>query len=169
MNTSRLLMTGLLGLALTGCGGGDMDDLQQFMAEAGKDMQGKIEPLPQIKPYEPFTYDAFDLPDPFKPRKLSPYGGGNLQPDLTRPKEPLEAYSLETLKMVGTIGKKESGLQAVVATPDRAIYHVRAGNYIGQNFGLVTKITDTEITLKEIVQDSAGDWAERTSTLTLQE
>jgi type IV pilus assembly protein PilP len=170
VSTSRLLMLGFLTATLTACGGGDMEDLQQFMADAGKDMQGKIEPLPQIKPYEPFTYDAFDLPDPFKPRKLSPSGGGgSLQPDLARPKEPLEAYSLETLKMVGTIGKKGGGLQAVIATPDKAIYHVRAGNYMGQNFGLITKITDTEITLKEIVQDSAGDWAERTSTLTLQE
>jgi type IV pilus assembly protein PilP len=162
-------MLGVLTATLTACGGSDMEDLQQFMNEAGKDMQGKIEPLPQIKPYEPFSYNAFDLPDPFKPRKLSPAGGGGgLQPDLTRPKEPLEAYSLETLKMVGMIGKK-NGVHAVIATPDRGIYHVRAGNYMGQNFGLITKITDTEITLKEIVQDSAGDWAERTSTLTLQE
>jgi type IV pilus assembly protein PilP len=169
MRTCRLLLTGFLAAALTACGGGNTDDLQQFMNEAGKDMQGKIEPLPQIRPYEPFTYNAFDLPDPFKPRKLSPAGGGGgLQPDLTRPKEPLESYSLETLKMVGMIGKK-SGLHAVIRTPDKAIYHVRAGNYMGQNFGLITAVTDTEITLKEIVQDSAGDWAERTSTLTLQE
>jgi type IV pilus assembly protein PilP len=159
---------GVVTVALTACGGGDMEDLHQFMSEAGKDMQGKIEPLPQIKPYEPFSYNAFELPDPFKPRKLSAKGGGGLQPDLTRPKEPLEAYSLETLKMVGMVGRK-NGIHGVIAAPDKTIYHVRAGNYMGQNFGLITKITDTEITLKEIVQDSAGDWAERTSTLTLQE
>lgn len=169
MNASRLLTMVFLAATLTACGGGDMEDLKQFMDEAGKDMQGKIEPLPQIKPYEPFSYDAFAMPDPFKPRKLSPAGGGGgLQPDLTRPKEPLEAYSLETLKMVGMISKK-TGVHAVIATPDKAIYHVRSGNYMGQNFGLITKISDTEITLKEIVQDSAGDWAERTSTMTLQE
>ncbi|KAB2314751.1 pilus assembly protein PilP [Betaproteobacteria bacterium SCN2] len=169
MKASRLLMTFFLAAALTACGGGDMEDLQRFMDEAGKDMQGKIEPLPQIKPYEPFSYEAFDLPDPFKPRKLSAAGGGGgLQPDLTRPREPLEAYSLETLKMVGMISKK-NGTHAVIATPDKTIYHVRAGNYMGQNFGLISRITDTEITLKEIVQDSAGDWAERTSTMTLQE
>lgn len=169
MSASRLLTMVFLAATLTACGGGDMEDLRQFMDEAGKDMQGKIEPLPQIKPYEPFSYDAFDLPDPFKPRKLSPSGGGGgLQPDLTRPKEPLEAYSLETLKMVGMISKK-TGIHAVIATPDKAVYHVRAGNYMGQNFGMISSITDTEITLKEIVQDSAGDWAERTSTMTLQE
>lgn len=169
MNRGRLLILGFLTATLTACGGGDVEDLQQFMSEAGKDMQGKIEPLPQIKPYESFGYDAFDLPDPFKPRKLSPSGGGGgLQPDLTRPKEPLETYSLETLKMVGMVSKK-GVIHAVIGAPDKSIYHVRAGNYMGQNFGLITKITDTDITLKEIVQDSAGDWAERTSTLTLQE
>ncbi|MEW6132653.1 MAG: pilus assembly protein PilP [Pseudomonadota bacterium] len=145
-----------------------MEDLHAFMAEAGKDMQGKVEPLPQIKPYEPFSYNAFDLPDPFKPRKLTPSGGGGEQPDLTRPKEPLEAYSLESLKMVGVISKGDS-IHAVIATPDKTIYHVRPGNYMGQNFGLITQVTDIDITLKEIVQDSAGDWVERTSTLTLQE
>ena len=155
-------------LALTGCGGGNMQDLQTFVAETGKDMQGKIEPLPQVKVYEPFTYNAFDLPDPFKPRKLSTGGGGGMQPDLNRPKEPLEAFSLETLKMVGMLSK-DGEVNAVIKTPDNAIYHVKKGNYIGQNFGLVTQISDSEVTLREIVQDSAGDWSERISTLILQE
>lgn len=158
-----------ISLLLVSCGGIGTDDLEKFVAESGKDMQGKVEPLPQIKPYEPFNYEAFDVPDPFKPRKLSPAGGGGgLQPDLSRPKEPLEAYSLETLKMVGVVSKK--GLtHAVVAAPDKGVYHVHVGNYMGQNFGLITKITESEINLKEIVQDSAGDWTERTSALTLQE
>ena len=155
-------------LGLTGCGGGGMEDLRTFVAETGKDMQGKIEPLPEVKAYEPFTYDAFDLPDPFKPRKLSTGGGGGIQPDLTRPKEPLEAFSLETLKVVGTLSKN-GVIHVVIKTPDNAIYHVRKGNYVGQNFGLITKISDSEVTLREIVQDSAGDWSERTSTLILQE
>lgn len=158
----------MLVLILAGCSGGGMDDLQTFVAETGKDMQGKIEPLPEVKLYEPFTYDAFDLPDPFKPRKLSTGGGGGLQPDLTRPKEPLEAFSLETLKMVGVMAKK-GVIHAVIKTPDNAIYHVRKGNYVGQNFGLITQINDSEISLREIVQDSAGDWSERISTLILQE
>jgi type IV pilus assembly protein PilP len=158
----------LAALGLAGCGGGNMEDLQRFVAETGKDMQGKIEPLPEVKVYEPFTYSAFDLPDPFKPRKLSMGGGGGLQPDLTRPKEPLEAFSLETLKMVGVLSRKGT-VHAVIKTPDNAVYHVRKGNYVGQNFGLITQITDTEVTLREIVQDSAGDWSERMSSLILQE
>jgi type IV pilus assembly protein PilP len=153
---------------LAGCGGGNMEDLQTFVAETGKDMQGKIEPLPEVKVYEPFTYNAFDLPDPFKPRKLSTGGGGGMQPDLNRPKEPLEAFSLETLKMVGMVSR-QGVVHAVIKTPDNAIYHVRKGNYVGQNFGLITQISDSEVSLREIVQDSAGDWSERTSTLILQE
>ena len=164
----RRLAPVLLALGLAGCGAGSMDDLQTFVTETGRDMQGKIEPLPQVKVYEPFTYNAFDLPDPFKPRKLSSGGGGGMQPDLNRPKEPLEAFSLETLKMVGVLAR-QGVIHAVVKTPDNAIYHVKKGNYVGQNFGLVTQIDDSQITLREIVQDSAGDWSERASTLNLQE
>jgi type IV pilus assembly protein PilP len=164
----KRLATLLIVLGLTGCGGGGMDDLQTFVAETGRDMQGKIEPLPQVKVYEPFTYNAFDLPDPFKPRKLSTGGGGGMQPDLNRPKEPLEAYSLETLKMVGMLSK-QGVIHAVIKTPDNTIYHVKKGNYAGQNFGVITQISDGEVSLREIVQDSAGDWSERTSTLLLQE
>jgi len=158
----------LIALGLAGCGGGNMDDLQVFVAESGKDMQGKIEPLPQVTPYDPFTYDAFDLPDPFKPRKLSTGGGGGMQPDLDRPREPLESFALETLKMVGMLSQGGK-IHAVIKTPDNTIYHVKPGNYLGQNFGLITKITDSEVTLRENVQDSAGDWTERTSTLISQE
>jgi type IV pilus assembly protein PilP len=164
----RRLASIVIVLGLAGCGGNGMEDLQSFVAETGKDMQGRIEPLPEVKVYEPFTYNAFDLPDPFKPRKLSTGGGGGMQPDLNRPKEPLEAFSLETLKMVGTLSR--GGVtHAVIKTPDNAIYHIRKGNYVGQNFGLVTQISEGEVTLREIVQDSAGDWSERTSTLILQE
>jgi type IV pilus assembly protein PilP len=152
---------------LAGCNGGEMDDLRRFVDETGKDSQGKIEPLPEVKVYEPFTYNAFDLPDPFKPRKLTSSGGG-MEPDFARPKEPLESFSLETLKMVGVLSKK-GVIHAVIKTPDNAIYHVRKGNYVGQNFGLITRIGESEVTLREIVQDSAGDWSERTSTLNLQE
>jgi type IV pilus assembly protein PilP len=164
----KRLATLFLMLGLAGCGAGSMDDLQTFVAETGKDMQGKIDPLPEVKVYESFTYNAFDLPDPFKPRKLSTGGGGGMQPDLNRPKEPLEAFSLETLKMVGMLAK-QGVVHAVIKTPENAIYHVRKGNYVGQNFGLITQIGDNEVTLREIVQDSAGDWSERISTLILQE
>ena len=155
-------------LALAACGGESHQDLRAWMATQGEGVKGKLEPLPQMKPYEPFTYNAFDLPDPFKPRKIEPGrgGGSKLAPDLARRKEPLEAFPLESLNMVGSMqqGKATYGL---VRTPERDVFQVRVGNYMGQDYGVVTAITDAEIRLKELVQDSAGDWTERSSTLQL--
>jgi len=132
---------------------------------------GRIPPLPDVKPYEPFTYDAYNLVDPFKPRKIEPpksAAGGGIQPDLTRRKEPLEAYPLENLRMVGTLQQNKQ-TYALVKSPDNNLFRVKSGNYLGQNFGLITDISESTIKLKEIVQDSGGDWTERVSTLTLAE
>ena len=155
------------GLVLAGCGGESHQDLRAWMAEQGKGARGKLDPLPQVKPYEPFAYNAFDLPDPFKPRKIEPTKGvSKLAPDLTRRKEPLEAYPLESLNMVGTL-QKDKAIYALVRTPDRDLYQVRTGNYMGQNYGVVVGVTDGEVKLRELVQDGAGDWTERSSTLQL--
>jgi type IV pilus assembly protein PilP len=154
---------------LASCGGESHQDLRAWMADQGKGQKGKLEPLPQMKPYEPFAYNAFDLPDPFKPRKIEPSkSGSKLAPDLARRKEPLEAYPLESLNMVGTM-QRERTMYALVRTPEKDLYQVRAGNYLGQNFGVVTGITDNEIKLRELVQDGAGDWTERSSALQLQQ
>ncbi len=167
--TGRTAFVGAVALVLAGCGGESHQDLREWMREQGKGAQGKLEPLPQIHPYEPFAYNAFDLPDPFKPRKIEPAKGNDrLAPDLARRREPLESYPLESLTMVGTLAK-DKNVYALVRTPDKDIYQVRAGNFMGQNFGVVTGISDTEIKLKELVQDSAGDWTERSSTLQLQQ
>jgi type IV pilus assembly protein PilP len=156
-------------LALAGCGGESHQDLRTWMSEQGKGARGKLDPLPQIKPYDPFAYNAFDLPDPFKPRKIEPTkGASKLAPDLARRKEPLEAYPLESLSMVGTLERNKT-IFALVRTPDRDVYQIRAGNYVGQNFGVVTGIGEGEVKLKELVQDGAGDWTERSSTLQLQQ
>jgi type IV pilus assembly protein PilP len=156
-------------LALAGCGGESHQDLRTWMSEQGKGARGRLDPLPQIKPYDPFAYNAFDLPDPFKPRKIEPTkGASKLAPDLARRKEPLEAYPLESLSMVGTLERNKT-IYALVRTPDRDVYQVRAGNYVGQNFGVVTGIGEGEVKLKELVQDGAGDWTERSSTLQLQQ
>jgi len=153
---------------LGGCGGESHQDLRAWMADQGKNSKGQLEPVPQIKPYEPFNYNAYDLPDPFKPRKIEAVkGNSKLAPDLARRREPLESYPLESLSMVGTL-EKGKGVYGLVRTPEKDIYQVHAGNYMGQNFGVVTGITDSEIKLKELVQDGSGDWAERSSTLNLQ-
>ena len=158
----------LLTLTLAACGGAN-DDTREFVKNAGKDLRGKVTPLPEVKPYEPFTYEAMDLPDPFKPRKLAPpKGGGGLQPDFNRPKEALESFTLESLKMVGTL-QRDKVMYAIIKTPENSLYRVKPGNYIGQNFGIITQVTENEVKLTEIVQDSAGDWTERNSSLTLTE
>ena len=159
----------MVGTLLAACGGESHQDLRAWMAEQGKGTRGRLDPVPQIKPYEPFAYNAFDLPDPFKPRKIEPVKGestSKLAPDLARRKEPLEAYPLESLSMVGTLEKGRT-LYALVKTPERDIYQVRQGNHMGQNYGVIVGITDTEIRLKELMQDGAGDWSERSSTLNL--
>jgi type IV pilus assembly protein PilP len=156
-------------LVLAACGG-EMDELKQFVRESEKGLARRIEPLPPVKPFEPFTYEGFDLPDPFKPRKLQDRkdgGAGGLAPDLNRRKEPLEAFPLEQLKMVGTLSQGKDTYALVRA--EKTLYRVKKGNYMGQNFGLITDVTENEIKLKEIVQDSAGDWAERQSVLPLLE
>jgi len=152
---------------LVGCGGGGDEDLRAWMAEQGASSRGKIEPIPAMRPYEAFTYNAFDQPDPFKPRKIET-GKGSRGPDLSRRKEALEAFPLETLKMVGTVQRGQAIIGLVKATDNR-VFQVRQGNYMGQNFGVITAVADGEITLKELFQDGAGDWAERQSKIMLQE
>jgi type IV pilus assembly protein PilP len=154
---------------LAGCGPSSHKDLVDWMNEQGKGVRGHLAPLPTIKPYEPFVYNDFDLPDPFKPRKIEPTKSDNtnkLAPDLNRRKEPLEAYPLESLSMVGTLEKGRTRY-ALVKTPDKDLYQVRQGMHMGQNYGVITDVTDTDIKLKELMQDGSGDWSERTSTLNL--
>ena len=156
---------------LASCGGEQFSDLRQFVKASDDLPHGRIPPLPDVRPYEPFAYDAYTLIDPFKPRKIEPpktVAGGGVQPDLTRRKEPLEAYPLENLRMVGTLQQNKANY-ALVKGPDNNLFRVKPGNYMGQNFGLITEISESTIKLKEIVQDSGGDWTERVSTLTLAE
>lgn len=165
----RIALLVIAALSVASCGGESHQDLRTWMAEQGKGARGKLDPLPQIRPYDPFTYNAFDLPDPFKPRKIeAAKSSSKLAPDLTRRKEPLESYPLEALAMVGTLEKNKT-VYALVRTPEKDVYQVRSGNYLGQNYGVVTGIGDNEVKLKELVQDGAGDWAERSSTLQLQQ
>jgi type IV pilus assembly protein PilP len=165
---SKWVALSVLFLTLTACSGGDGDDLDKFMLEAPKTMTKNVEPLPQVRPYIPLQFNADGaLYDPFKPRKVA--SNGSFQPDLNRPKEPLEAFSLENLKYVGALSQKKS-VYALIKTPDNTINQVRVGNYIGTNYGLITAINDNEITVKEIIQDDlSGDWVERVSSLSLQE
>ena len=159
-----------IALAMLGGCSSEIDELKTFVRDSEKGLPRRIEPLPAVKPFEPFTYEGFDLPDPFKPRKLTgprEGAGSGVAPDMNRRKEPLEAFPLESLKMVGTLS--QAGETYALVRADKTLYRVKKGNYMGQNFGLITDVTESEIKLKEIVQDSAGDWAERQSVLPLLE
>src|SRR6186713_3019221 len=152
----RLWLPIVLCCGLAACGGEQYSDLRQFVKDSEKLPHGRIPPLPDVKPYEPFTYDAYNLIDPFKPRKIEPpktQAGGGVQPDLARRKEPLEAYPLENLRMVGTL-QRDKIMYALVRANDKSVYQVRPGNYMGQNFGIITAISEGDIRLRELVQDS---------------
>ena len=163
----------LLGcLALAGCGERYLDDVKKFVKDSDKLPPGRVPPLPEVKPYEAFTYDAYDLIDPFKPRKITPpkavAGAGGIQPDFNRRKEPLEAYPLENLKMVGTLrlGGRTYGL---VQTRDGLVHRVLPGNHLGQADGRITGIEEGKISLIEIVPDGMGGFIERPAALALSE
>lgn len=168
MNTRAVILA--LACLLASCAGEEHSDLKQFVKDSDNLPRARIPPVPEAKPYEPFTYDAFKLTDPFKPRKIEPpkNGGGGVRPDFNRRREPLEAYALENLRMVGTLEQKKA-VFALVKTPDNNLFRVKPGNYMGQNFGRITSITDSNIKLREIVQDSGGNWEEKEQTLQLQD
>ena len=161
----------LLTVFLAGCSGEEHSDLKQELNNLSKDLRGKIDPLPVVKPYEPVPYAASDMPDPFGPAKIElvtkSASGGGLKPDLNRPKEPLESYPLESLRMVGVLQQSKQTFALVKA--DTSLYRVKVGNYLGQNFGLVTSIGENQVQLRELVQDATGDWTERQSTMQLLE
>lgn len=167
----RIIALLVVCLLLGACAGDEHSDLKLWMDGVARDVKGKVPPLPQVRPYEAVAYDAASLIDPFKPAKIGAAekkaSSGGLQPNMDRPREPLEAYPLESLKYVGVMTKKR-GSFAIIQV-DGSLYQVKPGNYMGQNFGVITKVSESEVVLKELVQDSAGEWAERVSTLVLQE
>lgn len=158
----------LLATVLGGCGS-DMNDLHQYSAGIKARPKGKIEPLPQIKPYETYAYPA-NLRDPFtpslEPAMVSAKAGP--RPNPNRHKEALEGFPLDTLRLVGNLGRAGEEWSLIKA-PDGSVYRVKPGNYLGQNEGHITKITDQGIELIELIEDGQGGWIERPASLTLSE
>lgn len=158
---------------LSACGGED-EELRQWMVDVKKEVRPAVSTLTEPRTFEPFVYDDRDRIDPFDPtklanalRKLAAKSNNGLAPDMNRRKEPLEGFPLDSIAMVGYLLK--GGQRTALVRAEGVIYEVRLGNYVGENFGLVTKISDSDITLKEVVQDASGEWVERISTLELQE
>jgi type IV pilus assembly protein PilP len=164
-------------LSLTGCLASEQDELRQWMQEERNSIRPQVTPIPEPTKFFPQSYTGESLTEPFSSEKLASVMRGSLaatvtnsallDAELNRRKQPLEAYPLDTMRMVGSLTK--DGQLVALLKVDSLLYQVRAGSYLGQNYGRITKISETEITLREIAQDAAGEWAERPAALQLQE
>ena len=158
----------LLALLVTGYQQKEKENLSQFVVNAGKMKAKEIEPIPNIKPVELFAYSAQEFADPFNIQNLKPRqvvsarsGAG---PDTNRRREPLENYPLDSLKMVGTLFR-ENERRVILKTPEGAVQTVVVGNYLGQNYGKIVSIEESEIVVEEQVLNSAGTWVGRDASI----
>lgn len=162
---------------LTACIGGDEEEIQQWMQQQRAATKPKVEPIPEPKQFKPEAYTQEAQVEPFSNQKLAmalkreqQQGSASaalLAPELQRRKEPLEAYPLDAMTMVGSLMKQ--GQPVALIKVDNLLYQVKPGNYLGQNYGKITKVGESEVVLRELVQDAAGEWVERVATLQLQE
>ena len=167
MNRAAILGACVL---LAGCAGGSEDDLQAWMDEQAKTMRGAVRALPELKPFPVVAYAGTQGDDPYRSARMEPErraSAGALRPDMDRRREPLESYPLESVQMVGILMQGRNTHALIKA--NNALHQVKVGNYMGQNFGVVTQITENQVTLRELVEDLYGDWVERITPLTLQE
>ncbi len=168
----RTAALALLAATLLGACSDEQQEVRAWMEDQRKHTPTIKDKIAPPKSFEPFRYEALDQSDPFSQTRLSARGGmvapaSTITPDLKRRREALEEYPLDAIRMVGHMSNGRSSFALLQV--DSMVYQARVGNYAGQNFGLITRVTDTEIKLKELVQDAAGDWVERESALRLQE
>jgi type IV pilus assembly protein PilP len=159
--------------ALVGCGA-NIEELTQWMEQQKRAAKPNVEPITAPKKFVPQPYSAITGVEPFSSQKIltgTRVDGGQSNPMLAaqmrRRKEPLEAYPLDAMKMVGMVSRQ--GRPYALVEVDKLLHYVKTGEYMGQNYGVITKIDETELSLRELVQDAAGEWIERTTTLQLQE
>lgn len=176
MKAPSTWMTGIVvSCVLAGCGGGDHEDIKQWMGEAARDLRGRVPPLPELKPFPIVSYNAAEKLDPFSLGRVEPEKkeeGGGKKPDFERPREQLENFPMESLSFIGIVRKEKTKIHHVLIQADGVVYQVGKGNYLGQNFGRIVEIADNQIKLVETVQDPSGqsnDWVEREMTLQLQD
>lgn len=159
--------------ALVGCTG-SQEELQQWIEQQRREVKPNVPPLSAPKKFIPQAYLAGNAVEPFSAQKLTVaikqearQSNSLLAAEINRRKEPLEAYPIDSMSMVGSVTKQ--GRPYALLRVDNLLYQVKTGDYLGQNYGKITKITETDISFREIVQDAAGEWIERTSSLQLQE
>lgn len=169
----RWLLSAAVLTALGACSG-DQDELHGWMDRQRQEVRPSVQPLSPPQKFNPEAYAGLDGVEPFSTQKLTGalkqearQPNSAVSAELNRRKEPLEAFPLDSMSMVGSVNRK--GVQYALLKVDNLLYQVKVGEYLGQNYGKILKITETEITLREIVQDAAGEWIERPTTLQLQE
>ena len=177
MNATKLTWAALLVLPLLGCVAAGEDELRQWMAQERAQTKPRITPLTEPTVFQPQAYAAESGMEPFNPLKLTQAlrrdssqvasNAALIAPEMARRKEPLEAFPLDTMAMVGSLNKV--GTPTALLKVDNLLYQVQVGAYLGLNYGRITKITETAIQLREIAQDATGDWIERPAALELQE
>jgi type IV pilus assembly protein PilP len=151
--------------ALSGCTSKD-EELEQFIIDTKKEPGGRVEPLPELKPYESYAYESSGLRSPFMPGGSGGNSATMLRPDSRRNREFLEQFSLDTLRMVGTL-RMADRTYGLVKTKDGLVHRVLPGNYMGQADGRVTEISPSKISVVEIVPDGLGGYIERSAALAL--
>jgi len=161
---------------LAGCGSSDESEIKAWMKGVRESTRVTMQPVPPPKEFAPFVYDSNGAVEPFDPQKIlmavarqqqARASASAVKPDLERRREVLEGFPLDQIRMVGMM--HQGGTNVALLETNGSTHMVKVGNYLGQNFGLVTRISETELQLKEIVQDAAGEWVERPSKLELQE
>jgi type IV pilus assembly protein PilP len=173
----RISGLALIMVLVSACVGTDGDELEQWMAEQKSQTKPRVVPISEPKQFKPESYTQVSAVEPFSKEKLTQAlrrdasqttsNGALVAPELARRKEALESFPLDAMALVGSLVR--AGQPVALVKVDNLLYQVRPGNYLGQNYGRVTKINETEVTLREIVQDAVGEWIERTATLQLQE
>jgi len=174
---ATMLALGLV-IMLSACSSSDQEALQQWMTEQRNGTHPKVQPIPEPKKFVPQAYSQEGSPDPFSGQKLAQAlkrdasqstkaNAGLVAPELNRRKEPLEAFPLDSMAMVGSLIKGADPVALVKV--ENLVYQLRVGNHLGQNYGKITKITETEVAIREVVQDASGEWTERLGSLQLQE
>lgn len=165
----------LAAMTLSGCSGSNTEDLRSYVDNVKARQHARIEPLPEFAPYETHLYEASADRDPFTPPvysspKSAVAKGSNtgISPDFNRPREPLESEPLDSLRMVGTL-ERDGSSWALVRMSDSTIHRVKPGNYLGQNYGKIINISESEVEVTEIVPDGLGGWMERQAALALSE
>jgi type IV pilus assembly protein PilP len=168
-----LLSAVLAAALLAGCGG-EQQELQDWMDQQRREVRPSVQPLAPPKKFNPVPYANAQQVDPFSAQKLSValkqearQPNSMLAAEMSRRKEPLESFPLDAMAMVGSVSR--AGAPVALLRVDNLLYQVKAGDHLGQNYGRVLRITETEVVLREIVQDAAGEWIERNATLQLQE